>query len=380
MRMASMKDVTVLSELSVGIDLHKTQFTVCAISADGELLLEKQYETNNDGYLTFIEAMHTFEMERECTIALAIEATCNARFFRNMMVREFFRVVVVNTNRFELISKSTKKTDKHDAAELAYYLSKDMLPESHLCEEHEEEIRRLLKTRSILVSTEVKIKNQVHGMLLGHGEVTKSAQFQSKKKRQALIDSLGQDPYTKTVVASLKEMFTILDSLIANVNELEKYIKELVADDEDYNLLTTIPGVGFVTAATISCYTKDLDRFDGNYKRFCSYVGLTPYIHSSNKTEHIGHITKHGPVELRTAFVQMCMGLLRLTKVTGEWRLLVNYKNMKEAKGAGKSIIATSRKLARIVFVMLCRREEFNPSLMINAVGHSLTADEVIGA
>lgn len=380
MRMASMKDVTVLSELSVGIDLHKTQFTVCAISADGELLLEKQYETNNDGYLTFIEAMHTFEMERECTIALAIEATCNARFFRNMMVREFFRVVVVNTNRFELISKSTKKTDKHDAAELAYYLSKDMLPESHLCEEHEEEVRRLLKTRSILVSTEVKIKNQVHGMLLGHGEVTKSAQFQSKKKRQALIDSLGQDPYTKTVVASLKEMFTILDSLIANVNELEKYIKELVADDEDYNLLTTIPGVGFVTAATISCYTKDLDRFDGNYKRFCSYVGLTPYIHSSNKTEHIGHITKHGPVELRTAFVQMCMGLLRLTKVTGEWRLLVNYKNMKEAKGAGKSIIATSRKLARIVFVMLCRREEFNPSLMINAVGHSLTADEVIGA
>jgi transposase len=378
MRMASMKDVTVLSELSVGIDLHKTQFTVCAISSDGELLLEKQYETNNDGYLAFIEAMHTFEEEKGCTIALAIEATCNARFFRNKMVREFFRVVVVNTSRFELISKSTKKTDKHDAAE--FYLSKDMLPESHLCEEHEEEIRRLLKTRSILVSTEVKIKNQVHGMLLGHGEVTKSAQFQSKKKRQALIDSLGQDPYTKTVVASLKEMFTILDGLIASVNELERYIKELVADDEDYNLLITIPGVGFVTAATISCYTKNLDRFDGNYKRFCSYVGLTPYIHSSNKTEHIGHITKHGPTELRTAFVQMCMGFLRLTKVTGEWRLLVNYKKMKEAKGSGKSIVATSRKLARIVFVMLSKREEFNPSLMVNAVGHSLTTDEVIGA
>ena len=36
-----MKDVTVLSELSVGIDLHKTQFTVCAISSDVELILEK---------------------------------------------------------------------------------------------------------------------------------------------------------------------------------------------------------------------------------------------------------------------------------------------------------------------------------------------------
>jgi len=52
---------------------------------------------------------------------------------------------------------------------------------------------------------------------------------------------------------------------------------------------------------------------------------------------------------------------------------------MKQTKGSGKSIIATSRKLARIVFVMLSRREEFNPSLMIKAVGHSLTVDEIIG-
>jgi transposase len=243
-------------KLSVGIDLHKTQFTVCAISSDGELILEKQYESNNNGYSTFIEAIHTFEKEKECTITLAIEATCDALYFKNKMDREFFRVVIVNTSKFGLISKSTKKTDKHDAAELAYYLSKDMLPESHLCDE--EEIRKLLKTRSIMVSTEVKIKNQVHGMFLGHGVVTKSAQFQSKKKRQELIDSLGQAPYTKTIVAFLKEMFTILDSLIANVNKLEKYIKELVSDDEDYKLLTTISGVGFVTVATISCYTKKL--------------------------------------------------------------------------------------------------------------------------
>jgi transposase len=94
--------------------------------------------------------------------------------------------------------------------------------------------------------------------------------------------------------------------------------------------------MSFVIAATISCYTKDLDRFEGDYKRFCSYVGLTPYIHSSNNTVHMGHITKHGPVELSTAFVQMCMGLLRLTKKTGEWILLVNYQKMKETKGLGK--------------------------------------------
>ena len=55
-----MQKVTVLSELSVGIDLHKTQFTVCAILSDGEILLEKQYETKKEGYQAFIKNMHSF--------------------------------------------------------------------------------------------------------------------------------------------------------------------------------------------------------------------------------------------------------------------------------------------------------------------------------
>ncbi len=59
-----MQKVTVLSELSVGIDLHKTQFTVCAISSDGEILIEKQYETKKEGYKAFIEVMHNFEKQK----------------------------------------------------------------------------------------------------------------------------------------------------------------------------------------------------------------------------------------------------------------------------------------------------------------------------
>ena len=58
-----MQKVTVLSELSVGIDLHKTQFTVCAISSDGELLLEKQYETKKEGYSTFLKLCIVLRMK-----------------------------------------------------------------------------------------------------------------------------------------------------------------------------------------------------------------------------------------------------------------------------------------------------------------------------
>ena len=37
---------TETGRLCVGVDLHKTQFTVCALSEDGEYLLEKKYPTD----------------------------------------------------------------------------------------------------------------------------------------------------------------------------------------------------------------------------------------------------------------------------------------------------------------------------------------------
>ena len=61
-----------------------------------------------------------------------------------------------------------------------------MLPEANLCTQTSEEIRRMLKTRMILVQSTVKIKNQIHEMMLGYGIETKAAQFQSTKKRQEL--------------------------------------------------------------------------------------------------------------------------------------------------------------------------------------------------
>ena len=46
---------TETSRLCVGVDLHKTQFTVCALSEDGEYLLEQKYPTKEEGYSEFFQ-------------------------------------------------------------------------------------------------------------------------------------------------------------------------------------------------------------------------------------------------------------------------------------------------------------------------------------
>ena len=183
---------TEVYRMCVGVDLHKTQFTVCALDEEtGAVELERKFSTDPKGYADFIKCMHDIEEGRGHVIELAVESTGNARFFKNKMESEGFGVIVVNTNKFKVITMSTKKNDANDAATLAFYLLKEMLPESHLCDQTSEEIRRMLKTRSILVQATVKMKNQIHGMMLGYGIETKAAQFQSKKKRQELYQDRG---------------------------------------------------------------------------------------------------------------------------------------------------------------------------------------------
>ena len=345
------------------------QFTVHAVNEEtGEVVLTGVFKTDNQGYKDFCEKLHAIEAEEECTIELAVEATGNARYFKNKMEAEGFSVLVVNTSKFKVITMSTKKTDANDAATLAFYLSKDILPESHLCDQTSEEIRRMLKTRSILVSSTVKIKNQIHGMLLGYGIETTSAQFQSKKKRQELINVLAEHYFSQFTASSLEVTLNILDDIYAQVKKIEEQIKEMTKENETVELLMTMPGIGFVGATTIASYIDNIERFDGDFKKFSSYLGIVPSVHNSADTVRMGHITKRGPQELRTAFVQVAMGIIRQPQNTSEWKLMKDYQTMKISKGSGRAIIALTRKVARIVFAMLNNKEAFNPELMKKAI------------
>lgn len=357
-----------LPRICVGVDLHKLQFTVHAVNEEtGEMVLNGVFRTDSQGYKDFCEKLHAIEDETECCIELAVEATGNARYFKNKMEAEGFGVLVVNTSKFKVITMSTKKTDANDAATLAFYLSKDMLPQSHLCDQTSEEIRRMLKTRSILVSSAVKIKNQIHGMLLGYGIETKTAQFQSKKKRQELINVLAEHNFSQFTASSLEVTLNILDDIYAQVKKIEEQIREMTKENETVSLLMTMPGIGFVGATTIASYVDDIERFDGDFKRFSSYLGIIPSVHNSADKVRMGHITKRGPQELRTAFVQVAMGIIRQPQKTSEWKLMKDYQTMKISKGSGRAIIALTRKVARIVFAMLNNKEAFNPELMRKA-------------
>jgi hypothetical protein len=120
---------------------------------------------------------------------------------------------------------------------------------------------------------------------------------------------------------------------------------------------------GEVCARTIRAYTDDVKRF-ASPKKYASFAGLAPWVQNSNETIHHGSITKRGPKELRTAVVQVVMGLRRMKEKTFSWRHMRRYEAMKKGKGSGKAIIATARKIAVIIWHMLSGDAEFDIGLM----------------
>jgi transposase len=350
-------------KMSIGVDLHKTQFTVCFLSEDRRIKDSGMFPTNEIGYRDFLMKIKDLE---DCGFELqaAVESTGNARYFKNKLNKVGIPVTVVNTVKFKVVNESVKKTDKHDALTLAEFLEKDMLPESRLCSQESEDLRRILKSRSILVKTLVSLKNQIHGLLLGYGIESKRGQLQSKRERQRILCGLVDHECFGNAARAVEPLFSMIDQVAVQVKEMEKVLEELIADDEDVALLQTIPGVGIITASTIRAYTDDIQRFDSP-KQYAAYIGLVPWVQNSNETIHHGHITKRGSVELRTAYVQSVLGMVRSKKVTGSYRLMTSYRSMKQNKGSGASIIATARKMSTIVYRLLKYREPFDPSKMV---------------
>ena len=343
------------SRINVGIDLHKTQFTVCVLIDEEELSCGKAFRMDEEGYDSFISEIRLLQKKRKSPgVAVAIESTANSRFFKEKMEKAGFDVVVVNTLRFKVINQSTRKTDKNDARTLAEFLSRDILPQSHLCSAESEGLRRILKSRALLVADSVALKNQAHAVLLAYGYMTTAAQFQSKAGRERIMKAVPQE--SAMVIDSL---FGTLEAVERQQRILENRLKTITADDHAVNLLMTIPGIGIVNACTIRAYIDDIDRFE-SYKSFSSYCGLVPWVQTSNETVHYGSITKRGPQELRTALVQCVVAMVRMEDRTGNLGLMKQYRELKDQKSSGKAIIATARKLSRIIYVMLKTNTAFD--------------------
>lgn len=317
----------------IGIDLHTNSFTCCFLQEDGQ---EKiiTWPLQGGGLEQFIKGLAAED-------EVAIEATGNAAHFCKMVEPVVSRVVVIAPWQFEVIRRSVKKTDKHDARAIALFLSKDMLPEARMKSEEHVQLSSLITTRDQLVKLRVSLLGKVHGMFVRHG---------LKVKREVLTSKTGFTRETEKHDWSALEQCELvvienqMASLHQNIKQLEKDIASFAKTLPGYDNLISIKGIGPLSAAVMLTHIGDVTDFK-NAGKLAAYFGIVPKVSNSNETNNSGRITKRGNKLARTTLVQCTLIAKRYSPY-----LYAFYEQIKARRGTGKAIIATARKLLNTIF------------------------------
>src|SRR5207247_341785 len=121
------------------------------------------------------------------------------------------------------------------------------------------------------------------------------------------VEDLALPPALTMVIAPL---LALLGPINQQIEVLDKELGLIVAADGVARHLTTVPGVGPVTAAAFVATVDDVTRFRGAHQ-VEAYLGLVPSEWSSSEVQRRGHITKAGNSRMRWLLVQGAWCILR---------------------------------------------------------------------
>jgi transposase len=313
-----------------GVDLHRNQLTVCVIAENG-----REYRS-----VYRIEQLARFTAKLRKTDEVAVEMTGNTRLFYDAVAPHVAKVTVVNPIQFRVIRDSVKKTDKHDARTLAFYLSKGMLPEVRMKDKRHAQLASLTQTRDTLVKQRTALKNKVNNILSAHGINLKKEALCSNKR----LDEILAMPFDIIVKTELRVIIGQIRACNASIAELEKTIAAEGTQLPGHKNLLSIKGIGDTSATILLSVIGNIEDF-AHPGKLAAYFGIVPSVRNSNEHESSGRITKRGAKLARTALVQCSMTAMRYSPYLASF-----YHRIKVRRGSGKAIIALAKKFLGVIY------------------------------
>jgi transposase len=128
-----------------------------------------------------------------------------------------------------------------------------------------------------------------------------------------------------------------------------------------------MPGIGIINASAIIA-TIDKGQAFNNPREFAVWLGLTPQQYASGNTSRMGSITKRGDRYLRKQLVHGARTVVsHAAKKTAQLNLWAN--KLREKKSFNKTVVAMAHRLARLIWILLQRQEEYSPRYESALVG-----------
>jgi transposase len=348
-----------------GLDVSMKETSICIVDKEGTIVYQGQEKSNPDKIARHLKSIN-LSLEK-----VAIESGSLSHWLVSELQELGIPAICVDAKHISsVLSMKINKTDQNDAHGIADALRCGYYREVFLKSQSLVETGTLLQSRAILVQERTKIKNAIRGLLKSYGIKVFTT---GKKIFSTRVKELIQDRI-ETVKAGIEALLLTFDLLDEQVKNLEEKLQRLAKDNEDVKILTTIPGVGLITALSFLVSLGDFKRFEDS-RNVGAYLGLTPRQYSSGEVQRQGKISKCGPRQTRSLLVEAAVVMLTRTRSWSKpkaWAMKLQKK-----KGFKKAAVALARKLSVIMHRMLITREAFRLGDLIEKQERSIPKKKI---
>src|SRR3982074_2450813 len=285
------KEILKEQKLTIGVDLGDRWSFYCVLEEAGEVLLEQKLATT-------LEAMkQTFERIPRSLIAL--ETGTHSPWVSRLLTELGHEVIVAHAQKVQLITKSNRKDDRHDARTLARLARIDpelLGPIRHRSVQAQIHLT-VIRARAELVSARTALVNAARGLVKSYGQrLPKCGTQQVSRELAAALSTELRD----VLEPLLKEIESLNERIKEYDERMEKIAKEVYPE---VSLLKQVKGVGTQIALTYVLTIEDPHRFVKSREVGC-FLGLKPGRRNSGESEPQKSISKEGDRYLRTMMVQ----------------------------------------------------------------------------
>lgn len=327
----------------VGVDLAKQVFQVHGAAANGRVLFRKKL--SRPQFAKFMAALP------RCVVAM--EACRTAHYWGRELASHGHDVRLIPP----VYVKPFVKRQKNDAADAEAFAEAALRPTMRnvtVKTAGQQAQAMLFRTRDLLVGQRTQLINALRGHLAEHGIVLAKGIGNINR----LATRLEEEEGLPDLVRDLVRLY--LDRLGGLSDEIDKLDGRIAAAAKEIDVarrLQTMPGIGPVCAMAIATFAPDIREFR-RARDFSAWLGLVPRQHSSGGKRKLGRTSKMGQRDFRRLLIVGAMSVVhwrgRDGGKPGSWlsHMLVRNPRMLVA-------IALANKMARMVWAMLSRNEDY---------------------
>jgi transposase len=284
--------------------------------------------------------------------------------------------LVVSPSMVPSAPRNRVKTNRLDSKKLAEGLRGGQLQGIHVPAQIYRELRHLVQLRDTQVAQLKATKCRIKSLLLYEGIPFPAS---NEKWSAQALRALEIIPCNASVRFKLDRLIDTLQFHFLTAAKVQKEIRRFCKREpglqQSITFLTSLPGVGTITATHAVARLGDWRQID-NVRQIAGFLGLVSKEHSTGDKENRGEITRIGDPRLRNKLIQCAWTAIRKDpELRAFYRQI--YERQPKKVAARKAIVAVARKLTTRMYAVL--KEQRPYVVRADSSIAPLTAEETAG-